>query len=155
MPLLSTWARAASNSGVMTAVECSSKSGPYCRHVCAGTLASEPLIATNTSVGLRTTCTIEFTAAQTITSKTVPTIIRTANGATRMARNARRPRREAERRARLPRMRVGLSAARAVIAGGMTDTHPLSSIPDRRIPRHVPTSRAPLAHDSREGACHW
>ena len=118
----------------MTAVECSSKSGPYCRQVCAGALASEPLTATNTSVGLRTTCTIQFTAAQTITSRTVPTIIWTANGATRKARNARRARREAERRARRPRMRVGRSAARAIIAWGMTDTHPLSSIPDRRIP---------------------
>src|SRR5262245_3683857 len=113
----------------MTAVECSLKSGPYCRHVCAGTLASEPLTATNTSVGLRTTCTIEFTVAQTITSRTVPTIILTANGATRMAENARRPRCEAaERRARRPRMRVGRSWARSIVAYGMTDTHLLSSI---------------------------
>jgi hypothetical protein len=74
---------------VMIAVECSSKSGPYRRQVCAGTLASEPLTATNTSVGLRTTCTIQFTAAQAITSRTIPTIIWTANGVTRMARNAR------------------------------------------------------------------
>ena len=113
----------------MTAVECSSKSGPYCRQVCVGTLVSEPLTATNTSVGLRTTCTIQFTPAQTITSSTVPTIIWTTNGATRMARNARRARREAERRARRPRMRVGRSAARAIIGWGMTDTLPLSSIP--------------------------
>ena len=45
----------------MTADECSSKSGPYCRQVCAGALPSEPLTATNTSLGLRTTCTIQFT----------------------------------------------------------------------------------------------
>jgi hypothetical protein len=37
-------------------------------------------------------------------------------------------------------MRVGLSAARSIIAWGMTDTHPLSSIPDRRIPRHIATT---------------
>ncbi len=117
----------------MTAVECSSKSGPYCFHVCAGSLASEPLTATNTSAGLRTTCTIQFTDAQAITSRTVPAITWTASGATRMASNARRARRMAERRARRPRMRVGRSAARAVIAWGMTDTHPLSSIQDRHV----------------------
>ena len=120
--------------------------GPYCRQVCAGTLASEPLTApaaTNTSVGLRTTCTIQFTAAQTIASRTVPTINWTANGAVRRARNARRPGREAERRVRRPRMRVGRSAARAIIAWGMTDTHPLSH-PDRKTVRPQLTLRASI-----------
>ena len=101
----------------------------------AGALASEPLTARNTSEGLRTTCTIQFTAAQTITSRTVPTIVWTASGASRTARNTRRARREVGRRARRPRMRIGRSAVRAIIAWGMTDTHPLSSIPARRIPR--------------------
>src|SRR5580704_17098436 len=83
LPLPSTWASAASSSGVMTAVECLAKSGPYCRQGCAGALTSEPLTAKNTSVALRATCTIQFTAAQTATSTTVPTTTRTANVATR------------------------------------------------------------------------
>src|SRR4029078_3016080 len=116
----------------MTAVECSCKSAPYSRQVSAGTLASDPLTA-NTSLGLRTTCTIQFTVAQTITSRTVPAMIWADNGATRMARNARRPRRETvERRVRRPRMRVSRNVARAIIAWGMGDTHPLSSITDRQ-----------------------
>src|SRR5262245_28715319 len=87
----------------MTGVECSSKSGPYCCHVCDGALASEPLTATNTSLGLRTTCTIQFTAAQATTSTTVTATIRTPNGAARIDR------------------RVAL----AIVAWDMTNTHPL------------------------------
>src|SRR5262245_45117969 len=93
----------------MTAVECSSKSGPYCRQVCAGTLANEPPTAPSTSLGLRTTCTIQFAAAHTTTTTTVATMIWTAGEA-------------AERRAPRLRTRVGRRPARANIAWGMTDT---------------------------------
>src|SRR5580704_12135919 len=95
LPLPSTWASAASSSGVMTAVECLAKSGPYCRQVCAGALTSEPLTEENTSVGLRATCTIQFTGAQTASSRTVPMTIRAGNVATRMATTARRASRQA------------------------------------------------------------
>src|SRR6185503_18403379 len=73
LPLPSTWASAASSSGLMTAVECSSKSEPYARHVCAGVLASEPLTGKSNSVGLRATCRIQLTDARTATNSTVPT----------------------------------------------------------------------------------
>ena len=79
----------------MTAVEYLAKSGPYCRQVCAGAFTSEPLTGKNTSVGLRAACTIQFTAAQTATSRTVPTMIRTASVATRKTRTARRASRPA------------------------------------------------------------
>ena len=102
----------------MTAVECLAKSGPYCRQVCAGGLTSEPLTGKNTSVGLRATCTIQFTAAQTATSRTVPTTIRMAKGATRRARSARPARRQAaaERHARRLRVRVRRGAPREIVA---------------------------------------
>jgi len=106
-PLPSTWASAASSSGVMTSVECLAKSGPYWRHVCDGGFTSEPLTGKKTSAGLRATCTIQFTAAQTVTTKTVPRAIRMTNGAPRKARSARPARRAAvERRARRLRVRV-------------------------------------------------
>src|ERR1700736_6231572 len=95
LPLPSIWASAASSSGVMTAVECLAKSGPYCRQVCAGAFTSEPLTGKNTSVGLRATCTIQFTAAQTATTRTVARTIRTAKGATRKAKSARPAARQA------------------------------------------------------------
>src|SRR3984893_8692137 len=55
LPLPSTWASAASSSGVMTAMECLAKSGPYCRQVCAGALTSEQRTGKNASVGFRAT----------------------------------------------------------------------------------------------------
>src|SRR5580704_15055600 len=118
LPLPSTWASAASSSGVMTAVEYLAKSGPYCRQVCAGALTSEPLTGKNTSVGLRATCTIQFTAAQTATSRTVPTTIRTANVATGKASTARRGSRQAgaEECARRPRVRVFRGAPHEIVA---------------------------------------
>ena len=39
----------------MIAVECSRKSGPYCRHVSGGVFDSEPLTGKKSSVGLRIT----------------------------------------------------------------------------------------------------
>src|SRR5215813_11405288 len=81
LPLPSTWASAASSSGVMTTVECLTKSGPYSRQVSAGVLASEPLTGKNISVGLRTACTIQFTDAQTATSRTAEMTIRMVHGA--------------------------------------------------------------------------
>src|SRR5580700_11137638 len=121
LPLPSTWASAASSSGVMTAVECLVKSGPYCRQVCAGALTSEPLTGKNASVGLRATCTIEFTAAQTATSRTVATTIRTGNVVARQARIARRASRQAaaEGCARRLRVRVFRGAPREMVASGM------------------------------------
>src|SRR5438093_12655329 len=55
LPAPSTWASAASRSGVMTGVECSRKSGAYCRQVSGGVFDSTPLTGKNSSVGLRTT----------------------------------------------------------------------------------------------------
>jgi hypothetical protein len=75
---------------------------------------------------LRTTCTIEFAAAQTIARRTVPAMSWTGIGAARMPSRARRNSREAARRARWPRMRGGRRVGRALIASGMT--HPLSNI---------------------------
>src|SRR5580704_13561570 len=121
LPLPSTWASAASSSGVMTAVEYLAKSGPYCRQVCAGALTSEPLTGKNASVGLRATCTIQFTAAQAATSTTVPMTIRTANVAARKARTARPASRQAapEGCARGLRVRVFRGAPRKIVAEGM------------------------------------
>src|SRR6202011_4886358 len=105
----------------MTAVECLAKSTPYCRQVCAGGLTSEPLTGKNTSAGLRATCTIQFVAAQTATTRTVARAILMANGATRKARSARPAGRHAaaERRARGLRVRVLWSAPPEIVAWGM------------------------------------
>ena len=88
------------------------------RQVSAGALTSEPLTGKNTSVGLRATCTIQFTAAQTAISRTVPTTIRTANVATRKARTARRASRQAaaEGCARRHRVLVFRGAPREIVA---------------------------------------
>jgi hypothetical protein len=67
---------------------------------------------------LRATCTIQFTAAQPATSKTVPTTIRTANVAPRKARAARRASRQAaaEGCERRLRVRVFRGAPREIVA---------------------------------------
>src|SRR5262245_52189690 len=107
----------------MTAVECLSKSGPYRRQVSAGALASEPLTGKNTSVGLRATCTIQFTAAQMATTRTVATMIRTVSGARRSATSARPASRQApEPRERWRRVRVARDTGCEIVAYGMTDT---------------------------------
>jgi pimeloyl-ACP methyl ester carboxylesterase len=117
----------------MTAVECLAKSGPYWRHVCDGCLTSEPLTGKNTSAGLRATCTIQFTAAQTTTTRTVPRTIRMANGATRKARSARPARRHAaERRARRLRVHVLWSAPREIVTWDMMAITPVC--PGRQFP---------------------
>ncbi len=92
----------------MTAVEYFAKRDRYCRQVCAGVFTSEPLTGNNASVGLRATCTIPFTVAQTATRRTVPTTIRMAHLASRKARPARRASRQevAEGRARRRRVLV-------------------------------------------------
>src|SRR5262249_19745672 len=101
----------------MTAVEFLAKSGPYSRQVCDGCLTSDPLTGKKTAAGLRATCTIQFTAAQTATVTTAPRTIRMANGATRKARSARPARRQsAERRGRRLRVRVLWRAPREIIA---------------------------------------
>src|SRR4051794_13258114 len=74
----------------MIAVECVTKSGRYWRQVCAGVFTNEPLTGKNTSVGLRASCTIAFTAAQVATRRTVPRTIRLANVADCKVRRARR-----------------------------------------------------------------
>src|SRR5262249_13838832 len=79
----------------MTAVECSTKSGPYSRQVSAGVFASDPLTGRNISVGLRTACTSEFTDARTATRRSAARTIRTANGARRSATSARPVKRHA------------------------------------------------------------
>src|SRR5215813_15033923 len=94
LPLPSTWASAASSSGVMTAVECLTKSGPYSRQVSAGVLASDPLTGKNISVGLRAACTIQFADAQSATSRIAEPTIRMGSGAPRSAASVRRARRQ-------------------------------------------------------------
>src|SRR6186713_2211217 len=78
----------------MTAVEWLSNNAPYCRHVCAGGLASEPLTTTSASDGLRATCTIQFAAAHADTSNTAAAITWTAKGADRIATTERRASRQ-------------------------------------------------------------
>src|SRR2546422_4123765 len=51
LPAPSTWASAARNAGVMTAVEWPRKIGSYCRHVSGGGLESAPLTGENSSAG--------------------------------------------------------------------------------------------------------
>src|SRR5207244_3749570 len=110
----------------MTAVECSTKSGPYCRQVSGGVLASELLTGKNISVGLRTACTIQFTDAQTASSRIAEAMIRTAIGAPRSATSARPARRQAaERRARWRRGRVARGTACEIVADGITGLPPL------------------------------
>src|SRR5262245_1116959 len=105
----------------MTAVECSTKSGPYSRQVSAGVLASEPLTGKNSSVGLRTACTIQFTDAHTVTSRIVEAMIRAANGAPRSAASARPTvRQAAERRARCRRVALTRGNAGEIVADGIT-----------------------------------
>src|SRR6266851_612324 len=105
----------------MTAVACLTKSGPYCRQVLVGALASEPLTGKNTSVGLRTAWTIQFTDAQTATSRIAATMIRTANGAPRSATSARPARRQAAApRARWRRVHVARGTACEIVADGIT-----------------------------------
>src|SRR5881396_3672291 len=90
LPLPSTWASAASRSGVMTAVECSRKSRPYRRQVSGGVFASAPLTGKNNSVGLRITWYPQFTADHSARMRTAPTRIRILSGAARIARSIRR-----------------------------------------------------------------
>src|SRR3989442_15553247 len=97
LPLPSTWASAASSSGVMTAVACSRKSGPYFRQVSGGVFASAPLTGKNSSVGLRITWYPQFTADQIARMTTTPTTTRIAGGAARIAERARRLHRESGR----------------------------------------------------------
>src|SRR5262249_36963190 len=70
LPAPSTWASAARSSGAMIAVECARKSVSYERHVSGGVFDSAPLTGKNSSVGLRTTWYVQFTADQS-TSKTI------------------------------------------------------------------------------------
>ena len=77
------------------------------RQVWDGALKREPLTGKNASLGLRATCTTQFSDAQTVTTRKIPMTIRIANGATRKVRSARLARRHAaERRARRRRMCV-------------------------------------------------
>ena len=120
----------------MTAVECSLNSVAYRCQVNAGALASATLTGKNNSVGLRTTCTIPFTAAQTDTNKTVATMIRTGNGALRKVTIARpASRRAVERRARRRRWRVAGGSERGIGADGMTESS--SSMPGLRSSRRL------------------
>src|SRR5262245_61785770 len=102
----------------MTAVEYLVKSRPYCRQVRAGSLPSEPLTGENTSAGLRATCTIQFTAAQSATTRTVPTTIRMTKGAPRNATSARPAVRQAAADGRARRLRIHVlgSAPREIAA---------------------------------------
>src|SRR5262249_59551058 len=105
----------------MTAVECLTKSGPYCRQVSGGVLASEPLTGKNISVGLRTVCTIQFTDAQTATSRIAEVKIRTVHGARRRVASARPARRHGtDRPARWRRVRGARSSAGEIDADSIT-----------------------------------
>src|SRR6266702_434029 len=90
LPPPSTWASAASSSGVMTAVECSRKSGPYCRQVSGGVLASAPLTGKSISAGLRITWYTQFTVDQTARMTPAPAKNLTGSGAASIAPSARR-----------------------------------------------------------------
>src|SRR5260370_40655125 len=90
LPAPSIWASAASNSGVMTAVECSRKSGPYRRQVSSGVFTSAPPTGKNISEGLRTAWTIQFAAPQSARTAIATARIRIAGGAAHRARSARR-----------------------------------------------------------------
>src|SRR5262245_16623876 len=89
-PAPSTCASAARSSGVMTGVECSRKSGPYCRQVSNGVFASVPLTGKNSSVGLRTTWYTQLVADQTRRMAMPAMSNRAQGGAARNARSARR-----------------------------------------------------------------
>src|SRR5262245_36168605 len=107
----------------MTAVECLTKSGPYSRQVSAGVLASEPLTGKNISLGLRTVCTIQFTDAQTATSRIAEAKIRTVHGAPRTDTSARLARRPATGcRARRRRVRGARSIACEAVADGIAES---------------------------------
>src|SRR2546429_6603412 len=90
LPAPSTWASAASSSGVMTAVACSRKSGSYFRQVSGGVFPCAALTGKKSSVGLRITWYPQFTADQTPRMTTTPTTTRIAGGAARIAERARR-----------------------------------------------------------------
>src|SRR3990172_2977132 len=111
LPPPSTWASAARNSGVMTAVECLLKSVSYVRHVSDGLLMSASLTGKNSSVGLRIVWYPQLTADQATTMTTAPTRIRTASGAPRIARSARRRHRAGRRLVARPDRTRGLRGA--------------------------------------------
>src|SRR6266581_3346893 len=90
LPAPSTWASAARRSGVMTAVECSRKIGPYRRQVSGGVFASVPLTGKNISVGLRITWYTAFSTTQIARTTTAPTRNWIGSGASSSARSARR-----------------------------------------------------------------
>src|SRR5262245_32286332 len=126
----------------MTTVECLTKSGPYCRQVSAGVLASEPLTGKNISAGLRTVCTIQFTEAQTAISMIAEVKIRTVHGARRKTTSALAVSRQGtERPARWRRVRGARSAAGEVVADGIT-AYPFSmhAASLRSVPRVSLTS---------------
>src|SRR3990170_612692 len=112
LPPPSTWASAARNSGVMTAVECSLKSGPYVRHVSDGLLMSASLTGKNSSVGLRIAWYPQLTADHATTMTNAPTRIRIGSGARRSARSARRYSRPRRRTRRTRRLRGAVLAWR-------------------------------------------
>src|SRR5512145_3452333 len=66
LPAPSTWASAASRSGVMTAVACLRNSRSYRCQVAGGVFESDPLTGKKSSVGLRITWYVQLTAAQTV-----------------------------------------------------------------------------------------
>src|SRR5438093_13688200 len=103
----------------MTAVECSTKSGPYCRQVSGGVLASEPLTGKTISVGLRTACTIQFTDAQTATSRIAEAMIRMGTGARRTATSTRPTTRQAAERRAWRRVRVARGSECEIVADGI------------------------------------
>src|SRR5207249_10230414 len=68
LPAPSTWASAARNAGVMTAVEWPPKIGSYCRHVSGGVLESAPLTGKNSSAGVRMTWEPQLAANQSVST---------------------------------------------------------------------------------------
>src|SRR5258708_35978285 len=109
----------------MTTVECRRKSGPYCRHVSGGALASTPLTGKKSSVGLRTTWYSQFAADHTARTATAPTRIRIASGAASSATRARRPERVMRQTdaIRAGRPRLGRDAGLTAREWAMTRIH--------------------------------
>src|SRR5678816_1211846 len=99
-PLPSTYANAASSSGVMTAVACSRNRGPYSRHVSAKFLSNALSSGNNSSVGLWRVWYSQLTASQHTKIKTAATGRLIAGWEAQRARRNARASRHLQRRKR-------------------------------------------------------
>src|SRR3989454_4520447 len=149
LPAPSTWASAASSSGVMTAVACSRKSGSYFRQVSGGVFPSAALTGKKSSVGLRITWYPQFTPDQTARMTTTPATTRIAGGAARIAETARRLHRASgrtdAREGALPARECDMEGMRSLCLSPRT----LASLPRLELPVLIPgrLGAHPLAGD--------